>query len=196
MESSDDRDRRMKAIALEVEQRLKADHSTYATQDRWPWVLQDGGTHFVCACRNCSVNSCPIDADQNAAANVGLWFLRGIDDFRVKVDGAGKPSRSLRYTAIARFVDVADAEPPYWEASTEAASARRRTAAKALDEEEESGEEAGAGTWLFRDPSGNLPLPFRANRWYEPKCFWGAVANFAASGIKAANASHWAELID
>lgn len=62
-----------------------------------------------------------------------------------------------------------------------------------IEEEAEPSEDEGAGTWLFRDPSGKA-LP--ASRWYEPKVFWGEVARYSASGIKAANASRWSDLAD
>ena len=193
MQSTDIRDMAMKAIATEVEQRLQNEPTAYANRESWPWVLRDGGTHFVCASRNCQVSQRPIDADENAAANIGLWFLRGIDDFRVKIDASGKPSRALLYTPIARFEHIPDADAPYWQAARAATTARKRKVKESLQEQEVSSEDDGAGAWLFRDPSGNA---FPAGRWYEPRCFWGEVARYAASGIKAANASRWADLGD
>src|SRR5690606_3526274 len=76
---------KLRQIADQIEARLKQDPKAYDSADLRPWVLRDGGSFFVCANRNCHVHTNPISADENAAANVGLRFLRGMDGVRVEV---------------------------------------------------------------------------------------------------------------
>ncbi len=192
LSSTDIRDAAMKGVARKVQERLSADARAFAKLEERAWVLRDGGTHFVCSNRDCSAHAMPVNADENAAANIGLWFLRGIDDFRVKIDGSGKPARPLRFIIADRFKRIGPDDDPFWQVA-EDAKQRRRATSKEDSENEEQDDEESSGTWLFRDPSGKS---FDACRWYAPKCFWGKVAEFSAAGIKAANGSLWSELED
>lgn len=194
-ESSDVRDLRMKSLANKVHQRLMEKPNAYSCMEDWPWVLRDGGTHFVCSNSRCSTNIKPVNADENAAANIGFWFLRGLDEFRINIDVSGKPTKSLRILPINRFVSDESSGVVFWRAATDSDGPKKKDK-KSSDmdgEEEDSNEQETGGTWLFRDPSGNS---FSAHRWYEPKWFWNEVSRYSANGINAANDSRWGELGD
>jgi hypothetical protein len=166
-----------------------------------PWVLRDGGTHFVCSNRACLHHSRPIDADENAAANIGLRFLRGTDDFKVWITGDGRPRRQLTYQRVIQFVErtASDASKErFWTAQSDADSdgiprrysGRRRKAliadsGRSFEADDGEDETESGLCQLFRDPSGH----FRpADCWFDRKVFWGLVAAAASSGIAAANA--------
>ena len=185
--STDPRDMAMKSVARKVHERLGANRLAFAQIDDWLWVLRDGGTHFVCSNHNCSVNSRPTNADENAAANIGIWFLRGIEDFRVKIDGSGRPANPLRFTNIDRFAQEQMSDASYWRAATNADTSKKKRKQSDNDDVgvEDDSDEDTTGAWLFRDPSG---FAFPKERWFEPKWFWNEVARYAAAGIKAANA--------
>ncbi len=120
----------------------------------------------------------PIDADVNAAANIGLRFLRGIEDFRVRIDGGGRPKKSLRYANVERFDEMPEPHGgamPYWQPSS--TTKKRNEKAKLEDEATEASARDGAEEdaipeQLFRDPSGHV---FSADRWYLADRFWGHV---------------------
>lgn len=190
----------MRKVAADVEEKLKNNPHAFDREGHRPWVLRDGGTHFVCANTKCSVHSTPIDADENAAGNVGLRFLRGIDGIRATISGNGTVTRSIGYvdpdTVLMQVGDgEASEREPYW-SNGDGGRSRTRTAAgrkgvrgastPADDIEDEDG--ASGVRVLFRDPSGG----FRATEhWFEGKVFWGAVARACAAGIKATNASRF-----
>lgn len=190
----------MRKVAADVEQQLKNNpHALDREEDR-PWVLRDGGTHFVCASTSCPVHSTPIDADENAAGNVGLRFLRGIDGIRATISGNGTVTRSIGYVDRGTvLVQVGDGEAserePYWSngdggrSRTRTAERRKGVAGSPVPGDDiEDDDESGGVRVLFRDPSGG----FRDNdRWFEGKVFWGAVARVCADGIKATNASRF-----
>lgn len=190
LSSSDVRDAPLKGIARRVQERLSTDATAFAKFEDRLWVLREGGTHFVCSNRNCSAHTRPIDADENAAANIGLWFLRGIDDFRVKIDGAGKPGRPLRFLIATRFQRIGSDNDPFWLIVEDTRRQKRVTSTENSENEEEEDDES-SGTWLFRDPSGKS---FCSDHWYPPKLFWGRIAEFSAAGIKTANGSFWSQL--
>ncbi|QYK48354.1 MAG: type V CRISPR-associated protein Cas12b [Phycisphaeraceae bacterium] len=200
LQSNDVRDAAMKRVATNVRSRTNNDaHALDCEEDR-PWVLRDGGTHFVCANTSCPVHSTPIDADENAAGNVGLRFLRGIDGIRATINGNGAVSSSIGYVAPGTVLEpVGDGEAserePYWSnrhgdrSRTPAAKAHKgvQGASTPADDIEDEYEPGGVRV-LFRDPSGG----FRVNdRWFEGKFFWGAVARACAAGINATNASRF-----
>ncbi|MBX3497559.1 MAG: type V CRISPR-associated protein Cas12b [Parvibaculum sp.] len=195
----------MRKVAADVEQQLKNNpHALDREEDR-PWVLRDGGTHFVCASTSCPVHSTPIDADENAAGNVGLRFLRGIDGIRATISGNGTVTRSIGYVDRGTvLVQVGDGEAserePYWSngdggrSRTRTAERRKGVAGSPVPGDDiEDDDESGGVRVLFRDPSGG----FRDNdRWFEGKVFWGAVARVCAAGINATNASRFGSADD
>lgn len=190
LKSSDIRDAAMKSVAREVQEKLKEQPSAYEREENRPWVLRDGGTHFVCANGRCANYTKPINADENAAANIGLRFLRGTEDFKVWINGQGKPSKGLKYTVVTRFKlgeGIGNSDEPFWIASSDAAPQKRRERNLVSDNDdmveiEDEGE--SEGRQLFRDPSGSVRA---ADHWYEGNVFWGITKKNAASGVKAAN---------
>jgi hypothetical protein len=157
-----------------------------------PWVLLEGGTHFVCANDSCDCHKHPINADENAAANVGLWFLRGREDFRARITGSGRVESTLEFVDGERFQE----QGTYWKLASredEAKSKKGRQSAKSAgedaDEEEPDDDETGMGITLYRDPSGQA---LWNDRWYEASSFWGRIATKAAKGIDAANVEQFA----
>ena len=194
LESNDIRDAAMKSVAREVREKLMKQPGVYDQEENRPWVLRDGGTHFVCASGQCTNHIKPINADENAAANIGLRFLRGTEDFKVWINGQGKPSRGLKYTTVTRFTlaeNFGNSDEPFWIVSSDATPQKGRGKKVVSDSEdiaeiEDEGE--SGGHQLFRDPSGSVSA---ADRWFEGKVFWANVARKAAYGVKAANASRF-----
>jgi hypothetical protein len=200
LQSNDIRDAAMKSVATQVRSTMDTNPQAFDRDEDRPWVLRDGGTHFVCANSSCPVHKTPIDADENAAGNIGLRFLRGIDGIRVTISGRGTVTRSIGYVepgTVLTQVGAGEASEsePYWHngaggcAPTHAPNGSKgvrgaSTPADDIDDDDESG---GVRT-LFRDPSGR----FRCrDRWFEGKVFWGMVARSCAVGIKATNASRF-----
>lgn len=183
---------KLRQIADQIEARLKQDPKAYDSADLRPWVLRDGGSFFVCANRNCHVHTNPISADENAAANVGLRFLRGMDGVRVEVTDGGTIIRSIGYVALNMGLVKCDtSDGTYWIAnntdSAKRASKKRRQDSSTQPElDTDDDDEAGGTLMLFRDPSGQ----FRPkDRWYDAKDFWSCVVRACASGIDATDAS-------
>lgn len=205
LQSNDIRDAAMRSVANRVRSGINKNPHAFDREEDRPWVLRDGGTHFVCANNRCSVHSTPIDADENAAGSVGLRFLRGIEGIRVTISGKGTVTRSIGYVEPGTVLAPAGAgeaseNEPYWRngdggrAPTRApkGSKRVRGASTPADDIEDD-DESGGVRILFRDPSGG----FRANdRWFEGKFFWGAVARACAAGINATNASRFGSADD
>jgi hypothetical protein len=188
-DSNEIQDQVMKKVANDVKARMDKEPTAYEqVQDR-PWIVREGGTHFVCANRDCPIHTEPIDADENAAANIGLRFLRGVEDFRTRVTPEGKLVKKLRYPTVECFVknDGGDFwRQPSQEQAEARAPKRKRIKSDVTDDEEPSEVESEAtSVGLIRDPSGKA-LP--AQNWYEEAVFWGHVARKVAGGIKAANA--------
>jgi hypothetical protein len=196
LRSNDIRDAALKGVAKDVRSRIDENLHAFDRKDNRPWVLRDGGTHFVCANAGCPVYSTPINADENAAANIGLRFLRGVDGVRATITANGAVTASVGYVPpgavliAARSQDSAQ-EEPYWH-STSAQGYRRRNkknrdeSMPAIDSDDD---ELTGMQYLFRDPSGR----FRCrDHWFEGKIYWGAVARSCASGIHAVNASRYA----
>jgi hypothetical protein len=158
--------------------------------------LRDGGTHFVCANPECPAYTEPIDADENAAANVGLRFLRGVDGIRATINESGKVVRSIGFvkpdTILFRSDNFDGSGDPYWAAASVSTNTSPRRSAKSLTPDAQSTEidedDSGGAFYLFRDPSDSFR---RRDHWFERKVFWSAVARACASGIKAANASRF-----
>ncbi|MCL4211649.1 MAG: type V CRISPR-associated protein Cas12b, partial [Phycisphaerales bacterium] len=200
LQSNDIRDAAMRSVADRVRSGIDKNPHAFDREEDRPWVLRDGGSHFVCANTKCPVHSTPIDADENAAGNVGLRFLRGIDGIRATISGNGMVTRSIGYVDPGTvLVQVGDGEAserePYW-GNGDGGRSRTRTAAgrkgvagsPAPADDIEDDDESGGVRILFRDPSGG----FRSNdRWFEGKVFWGAVARACAAGINATNASRF-----
>lgn len=199
LQSKELRDAAMKSTALRVQERLLHMPAAYEREEDRPWILRDGGTHFVCANRKCALHLNLVNADENAAANIGLRFLRGMEDFKVWVSGTGKPSKSLKYMAPARFeldresestrepfwVPVADGKPGTGKSKAAALKSRDKTNVSDSDDIDENDEEsAGGGCHIFCDPSGNVRA---RDHWFERKVYWTIVAREAAIGIHAAN---------
>lgn len=190
----------MRRVASGIEQRLKDNVNSLDREEDRPWVLRDGGTHFVCANPACCLHTAPINADENAAANIGLRFLRGIDGIRVTINANGKVTKSVGYvppeTILVRSKQAVSQREPFWTvpADTDAVVSRRPTATTsdggavggATEEEDDDG--TGGANCLFRDPFGGFRC---VDRWFEGKVFWGAVARSCAAGIKAENASRF-----
>lgn len=205
LQSIDIRDAAMRSVANRVRSGIDKNPHAFDREEDRPWVLRDGGTHFVCANDKCSVHSTPIDADENAAGNVGLRFLRGINGIRVTISGNGTVAGSIGYVEPGTVLAPAGAgeaseSEPYWRngdggrAPTRAPKGRKgvRVASTPADDIEDD-DESGGVRILFRDPSGG----FRANdRWFEGKVFWGAVARACAAGINATNASRFGSADD
>lgn len=186
-------DKFMKAVANKVQAQLDKNANAFCHEENWLWVLRDGGTHFVCSNRKCKVHNLPINADENAAANIGLWFLRGIEDFKTKIDSKGKVLNPLRHLVIGQFQQSQDEfNRSCWCLATEAAQStekpiRRintvRTNEEDIDTTDDTDEQESSGVrWVFRDPSGNS---FASDCWYEAKDFWNRLKQFSAQGIKA-----------
>lgn len=202
LQSRDIRDAPLRSVAKWVRSQIDRDpHAFDREQDR-PWVLRDGGTHFVCSNQNCALHRNPISADENAAANIGLRFLRGIEGIRVTIKGNGSVAKSIGYVEPGLVLVPADASESeqYWRqkdggrSPTRTAKGRKGVrAAPAPQDESEDDDESGGVHILFRDPSGG----FRArDRWFEGKVFWGAVARACAAGINATNASRFGSTDD
>lgn len=200
LQSNDIRDAAMRSVANRVRSGIDKNPHAFDREEDRPWVLRDGGTHFVCANTNCPVHSTPIDADENAAGNVGLRFLRGIDGIRATISGNGTVTRSIGYvdpgTVLVQAGDgEASEREPYWgngdggRSRTRTAAGRNVVAGSPVPADDiEDDDESGGVRVLFRDPSGG----FRANdRWFEGKVFWGGVARACAAGINATNASRF-----
>jgi len=198
LQSDDISDAAMKSVARKVSDELSKNPAAYALESERPWVLRDGGSHFVCANRKCDAHETPIDADENAAANIGLRFLRGVEGLRVTLSGNGAIFKSIvGYVNPGLKLIPADTEQlngsdPFWHAPNSGASVgktkrKTRNQNQATIEEDTNGDDdAGGLQTLFRDPSGT----FRPDdRWFQGKVFWGAVARACAAGIKGANAS-------
>lgn len=201
LQSNDIRDADMKSVADRVRAGIAENPNAFRREADRPWVLRDGGTHFVCANRNCTLNKKPINADENAAANIGLRFLRGIDGLRVGIGASGKVTKSIGHVPPGLVLERSAESrlrqgEPYWmkreDGDPITGSAKRRRKLPSVPDSEVSEDEdddtAGAH-YLFRDPSGTFLL---ADRWYEGKYFWGGVARECAIGIKAENASRFA----
>lgn len=154
LNSNDIQDASIKSVALTVQK----NQATYANEEGRPWVLREDGTHFVCANQNCEAHKKPIDADFNAAANIGLRFLRGMDGIGATVDRAGNILRGIGFVEVGAQVNVG--------ASGEG------------DDESD-----GAGV-VFRDPSGSVKPK---DQWFDPKEFWKCVNISCAKGIQAAD---------
>jgi hypothetical protein len=190
--SSDIRDAALKKIANEMDEKLKADASAYNRQESRPWVLLDGGTHFVCANSACALHAQPFNADENAAANIGLRFLGGFEGIRVTINGTGAVTKPVGYISPGIVLKPNDSDGiPFWIAvAGEAGQSRKKSAGKRdapmTADSEEGEEEMGGEKCLFRDPSGKFLC---AERWYSGKDFWTQVAAACAKGIHAANPS-------
>jgi len=200
LQSNDIRDAAMKSVANDVRAKIAEKPNAFHREADRPWVLRDGGTHFVCANPNCPVRSAPIDADENAAANIGLRFLRGVDGVRATISANGKVAKSIGYVLPGIMLtqagggDSSQGEPYWRDGSADGQSAgssrkRRESREKRAPEsniEEENEDASGRTRYLFRDPSGGLRC---RDHWFEGKVFWGVVAQSCAAGIKAVNAS-------
>jgi hypothetical protein len=189
--SNDIQDQAMKKVANEAKARLDEEPTAYEkVQDR-PWIVREGGTHFVCANRHCPVHTEPIDADENAAANIGLRFLRGVEDFRTRVTPDGRLVKKLSYSTVERLDLVKSDGGDFWRQPSgeraETKSPRRKRPEQGAAAEEDLSEEddEGSSIGVLRDPTGKA-LP--SDDWYEEGVFWGHVARQVAAGIKAANA--------
>lgn len=194
--------RAMKSVANNASTKIAQTPDAFRREEDRPWVLRDGGTHFVCANASCPVHLTPIDADENAAANIGLRFLRGVDGFRVTIGATGKVTKSIGYVPPELILTQANdanantpGREPFWQ-SAEGGDAlvgtagggrrNRKESAPAVDAEDD--DESGSSRILYRDPSGG----FRCrDRWFEGKVYWAAVARSCAAGIKAENASYF-----
>jgi hypothetical protein len=200
LQSSDIRDAAMKSVANAVRTTLADSSDALQSVENRPWVLRDGGTHFVCSNRGCTIHQAPIDADENAAANIGLRFLRGTDGLRATISASGIVARSIGFFPPDKILVVPDAREtkpaePYWIEQAKGQETRKRRGTSAtvdhvqpavLELSADSDDDATGGQVLFRDPSGC----FRPrDRWYEGRVFWRGVAIAAACGISAANAS-------
>jgi len=199
IQSNDIRDAAMKSVATDVRSRIDHDPHAFDREEDRAWVLRDGGTHFVCAKSGCPIHSQPINADENAAANIGLRFLRGVDGIRVTINPNGKVARSVGYVPPGMVLTQAgDANTsqgePYWSGDAAGASTgssrrgggTRNEPSPETDIEDDA--ESGGVRVLFRDPSGG----FRCrDHWFEGKVYWAAVARSCAAGIKAVNASRF-----
>jgi hypothetical protein len=159
-----------------------------------PWVLRDGGGYFVCANSNCDVHINPINADENAAANIGLRFLRGVDAVRLTLNATGKIARSIGYVVPGTVLqENKTGAERFWNATSEFDKSKRRAKKAAISNNDgtsaatdEDDDETGGALLLFRDPSGGFRS---ADRWFESKVFWPSVMFACASGINAAKAS-------
>ncbi|HTV47689.1 MAG TPA: type V CRISPR-associated protein Cas12b [Phycisphaerae bacterium] len=185
LQSGDIRDAAMKGIACRVYTKLKENPHEFDNVANRPWVLRDGGTHFVCANSECPVHCKPINADENAAANIGLRFLRGVDAIRIEINSSGKVVKNIGYmpnnTVLTR-TEGKDGDVPFWIESNQRNGAVDGVANESTIDEDEQFDER----YLFRDPSG----VFLCNDyWFAKKDFWGKAAKSCASGIKATNAS-------
>ena len=171
--------------------RSKVDHSLKrASEDPTadetrPWVLIEGGKEFVCANAKCSAHDEPLNADENAAANIGLRFLRGVEDFRTKVNPAGALKGKLRFeTGIHSFRPPVSGSP-FWSPMAEPAQKKKIGAAAPGADVDEAGDADESGVVvLFRDPSG----AFRNKQyWYEGKIFWSNVMMAVEAKIAGAS---------
>lgn len=200
LESSDIRDAAMKSIASKVRDSLSKDNQAFDRRNSWPWVLRDGGSHFVCSNSRCRFHTEPMNADENAAANVGLRFLRGVEGLRITINGKGAVTKSVGYIPAGTVLKPQDSgESSFWTVESDKGLGSRKKAAEqssgpyvngADDEQDETVGER----YLFRDPSGTFR---RAESWFEAKVFWHDVAVSCAAGVHAANASHTGtELMD
>jgi hypothetical protein len=190
LESGDVRDTALKSIAKHVGGAIAENAHVFDRVEDRPWVLRDGGEYFVCANSGCEVHRKPMNADHNAAAVVGLRFLRGVDGIRVTISGNGTVTRSIGYVPPnLRLEQDNSGMDSSWSAHTgNKGSTRGRTPNPEEDGTSNDDEEAGGARTLFRDPSGKFRC---ANRWFERKTFWGLVARSCAAGVKAANASRF-----
>jgi hypothetical protein len=189
--SKEIQDQPMRKAASQVEARLAEDPTVYDRAENRPWVMREGGTHFACANPQCPSHLNPIDADENAAANIGLRFLRGMEDFRTWITLEGRCLKPLRYAPDLSFVKSSPEDGgDFWTLSVQQQPPRRRAQRRKAEGEESAetdGEHIDSGNviCLFRDPSGNA---IRADRWCEQDVFWNVVRRRVAAGIKAANA--------
>lgn len=190
--SADIRDANLKKIAREMEERLRTDRHAYDLEKSRPWVLRDGGTHFACANRSCVLHALPVNADENAAANIGLRFLRGFEGIRVTINDAGAVTKPVGHISPGTVLksDHSDSVS-FWVAITEEDGLSRKKSARGqsasmAENLQDREEETGGERYLFRDPSGRF---LRAERWYTGKDFWTRVAAACANGIRAVNAN-------
>ncbi len=190
----------MKKVANEVNSRLESDPSAYDRIDDRPWVVREGGTHFACANAHCTAHCIPINADENAAGNIGLRFLRGVEDFRARITTDGKLTHELRYSAIDCLKK--DDGQNFWRSNEAALTnqttrkgkrVKRHTAEDDDEPSDENDESGGGAVTVIRDPSG-FSLP--AENWYEEGEFWCHIARMVATGLKAANADMFNESDD
>lgn len=200
LQSTDIRDAALKSVATHVRSAIEKNLYAFGRETDRPWVLRDGGTHFVCANSTCPVHSTPVNADENAAANIGLRFLRGVDGIRATIAANGTVTRSIGYVPRG-MVLLADGNEgpsqnePYWrDASadsrlTGSSKSRRGDRQEPTREDAIEDDESGVARVLFRDPSGKFRCQ---DHWFEGKVFWGGVARSCAACIKAVNASRFA----
>lgn len=197
LQSNDNGDAAMRSVARDVRAKIEQHSGAFRREQDRPWVLRDGGTHFVCANAGCSVHSQPINADENAAANIGLRFLRGVDGIRVTISANGRVTKSVGYVAPGMVLTQAgDAQgEQYWSDAAATGSStgptRRRRGTRdesAPDTDNDDEDESGGVRSLFRDPSGGFRCP---DRWFEAKVYWAAVAQSCAAGTKGVNASRF-----
>jgi hypothetical protein len=127
----------------------------------------------------------PMDADENAAANIGLWFLRGREDFRVRINGSGIVLTNPQFVAASKFLQ--DTIGNCWRPEEDGKGKTPTESYDASDQDDD--EDRGEGQTLFRDPSGKA---FDKDCWYEASSFWGRIASIAGSAIEAANAERFA----
>jgi len=137
------------------------------------WIAWKSGECFLCSDGACSHGKALVNADENAASNIGRRFLEGIRDFRltVELDTDGK-CVVIKPASLKGRQLIPDSNNGWVfedEEMTKRAKKRVESDGKSLNEDEEELQEKRR--LLFRNCSAGKRI------WMEGGMFWGMVRN-------------------
>lgn len=134
------------------------------------WTSWVSGEDFLCSNSNCPQGQKPVNADENAASNIGRRFLQGVPpDFRLVCEGA--PNNLLRVKSgewKGKFLKPVSEVS--WVVVAEEKGMRKRVRNEPIADQEDEMEMGEDNIKiLFTDP-----VSFKG-RWMESRLFWGQV---------------------